>query len=97
VGLQTNFAKYSVSPIGCTEEVVLEADLVIKYLGIPLSSRWLIVASLQPLVEKIVDKLPTWKAGMKAKAVRLTFVGSFLTDIPLHQLVVLGVSKKSLK
>ena len=45
-GLHTNFAKCSVSPIGCSEEVAQEDDSVmeclanfpIKYLGIPLSS-----------------------------------------------------------
>jgi hypothetical protein len=54
-GMHTNFAKCSVSPIGCSGEVAEEvavvmecqlAHLPIKFLGIPLSLRWLYAAAL---------------------------------------------------
>jgi hypothetical protein len=53
--------------------------------------------ALQPLVERIAEKLPTWMAGMMAKVGQLTMVRLVLAAIPLHKLVVLGISKKPLK
>ncbi|XP_071680321.1 uncharacterized protein [Lolium perenne] len=58
LGLRTNFAKCSVSPIGCSEDEaagaagLMECQLaqfLVKYLGIPLSIRRLSAASFQPL------------------------------------------------
>jgi hypothetical protein len=105
-GLRTNFAKCSVTPIACSEEVAqraatgMECQLAsfpVKYLGIPLSTRRLTAAALQPLVDKIADRLPLWKSAMMTKAGRLTLVKSVLMAIPLHQIIVLGLNKKTLK
>ncbi|KAK1609169.1 hypothetical protein QYE76_032842 [Lolium multiflorum] len=60
-GLRTNFAKCSVSSIGCSEDEaagaarLMECQLAqfpVKYLGIPLSIRRLSAASFQPLVDR---------------------------------------------
>lgn len=93
--LHTNFAKCSVSPIGCSDEVGLKVALVmkcqltpcpIKYLGIPLTLWKLSSAALEPLVDRIADRLPTWGEGasMMAKVGRLTLVRSVLATMPLH-------------
>jgi hypothetical protein len=105
-GLHTNFAKCSVSAIACTEEVataaagVMECQLApfpVKYLGIPLSIRRLPGEAFQPVVDRLADKLPTWKASMMPRAGRLALVRSVLAAIPLHQLMVLSFYKKALK
>jgi exonuclease III len=105
-GLHTNFAKCSVSPIACTDEVALAAAAImgcqlapfpVKYLGIPLTIGRLPASALQPLVDSIADRLPAWKAAMMTKAGRLTLVKAVLMAIPLHQLIVLGLHKKVLK
>jgi hypothetical protein len=105
-GLHTNFAKCSVSPIGCSEEEAAGAarlmgcqlaQFPVKYLGIPLSTRRLPAASFQPLVDRLADKLPTWRASMMPRAGRLALVRAVLAAIPLHQLMVLGLDKKTLK
>jgi hypothetical protein len=106
LGLHINFAKCSVTPIACSEEEALEAAAVmecqlapfpVKYLGIPLSVRCISAAALQPLVDSIADRLPLWKASMMTKAGRLALVKSVLMAIPLHQIIVLGLNKKTLK
>jgi hypothetical protein len=105
-GLHTNFAKCSVSPIACSDEEangaagLMECQLApfpVKYLGIPLSIRRLSAASFQPLVDKIADKLPTWRASMMPRAGRLALIRAVLAAIPLHQLMVLSLDKKTLK
>jgi hypothetical protein len=105
-GLRTNFAKCSVSPIACTDaEAAGAAELMecqlapfpVKYLGIPLSTRRLSAVSFQPLLDRLADKLPTWRASMMPRAGRLTLIRAVLAAIPLHQLMVLGLNKKTLK
>jgi hypothetical protein len=86
-GLRTNFAKCSVTPIACSEEVAqgaageMECQLApfpVKYLGIPLSIRRVSAAALQPLVDSIADRLPLLKFAMMTKAGRLALVKSVL-------------------
>ncbi|KAK1679133.1 hypothetical protein QYE76_039981 [Lolium multiflorum] len=105
-GLRTNFAKCSVSPIACSDEEataaagLMECQLAqfpVKYLGIPLSIRRLSAASFQPLVDRLADKLPTWRASLMPRAGRLALIRAVLAAIPLHQLMVLGLDKKTLK
>jgi hypothetical protein len=66
----------------------------ITYLGIPLTVRRLTAAQLQPLVGKVADALPRWKAWLMNKAGRLALINAVLTMIPLHQLLVLNPPKK---
>ncbi|KAK1646616.1 hypothetical protein QYE76_064421 [Lolium multiflorum] len=73
------------------------APFPVKYLGIPLSTRWLTAASFQPLVDRLAHKLPTWRASMMPRAGRLALIRAVLTAIPLHQLMVLSLNKKTLK
>jgi hypothetical protein len=105
-GLHTNFAKCSVSPIACSDEEaagaarLMECQLApfpVKYLGIPLSIRKLTATAFQPLVDRLADKLPTWRASMMPRVGRLALVHSVLAAIPLHQLMVLSLNKKALK
>lgn len=49
------------------------------------------------MVDRIADKLPTWKASMIPKAGRLTLIRSVLAAIPLNQLIVLSLNKRALK
>lgn len=74
-GLRTNMLKSSIVPIRCVEanvEVVKQhmdcsvTDFPCKYLGLPLSITKLTRADLQPILDKIADKLPGWKATLMA-------------------------------
>ncbi|XP_071685018.1 uncharacterized protein [Lolium perenne] len=105
-GLHTNFAKCSVSAIACTEDVanaaagVMECQLApfpVKYLGILLSIRRLPGEAFQPMVDRLADKLPTYKASMMPTAGCLALVRSVLAAIPMHRLMVLSFNKKALK
>ncbi|KAF0934286.1 hypothetical protein E2562_024476 [Oryza meyeriana var. granulata] len=69
-GLRANLQKYAVVPIGCAEDQTELAkrtlgcqaeEFPIKYLGLPLAPYKLTKADLQPLVDKVMAKLPSWK------------------------------------
>jgi hypothetical protein len=105
-GLGTNFTKCSVSPVSCSEEkaaravVVMECELApcpFKFLGIPLAIIRLPCSAYQPVIDRIADKLPTWKASMMPRAGRPALIKSVLAAIPLHQLIVLSLNKNALK
>lgn len=85
-GLHVNYAKSSatvlhgdptdvemITSLGCPI-----VDLPITYLGIPLTTRRPSAAQLQPLVDKVVGRLPAWKAWLMNKAGRLALVKSIL-------------------
>jgi hypothetical protein len=105
-GLHTNFAKCSVSPIACSDvEAADAAELMecqlapfpVRYLGTPLSIRKLTAPAFQPLIDRLTDKLPTWRASMMPRVGRLALIRSVPAAIPLHQLMVLGLHKKRTK
>jgi hypothetical protein len=66
-GLSCNPSKCQLVPIQCTEEQVAQATNLfpyqqvafpIRYLEIPLSISKLPKSALQPLIEKVADRLP---------------------------------------
>jgi hypothetical protein len=72
-GLRTNFAKSSATLIRCesldVDPIVLAlpcgtAQFPCTYLGLPLSPTRLPRAWLQPYVDKLANRLPTWKGAL---------------------------------
>jgi hypothetical protein len=71
-GLKTNVQKSSVLPIQCQEdrqtiETLLPCQLLefsCRYLGLPLSLHKLTKAQIQPIIDKVADQLPGWKADL---------------------------------
>jgi len=101
-GLKTNISKSSVTPIQYGEnELAIIADLLpceIKtfpctYLRIPLSIFKPSNADLLPLVDKIADKLPGWKANLLSRAGRLVLVKAVLSSVPIYLMVALELPK----
>lgn len=104
-GLLVNYAKSSAttlhsepmadeatSQLGCPV-----AQLPITYLGIPLTTRQPTANQLQPLVDSVAARLPTWKTWLMNKAGRLALVKSVLSAIPVNQLLAFAPPKKTLK
>lgn len=105
-GLQTNLAKSSVSPIHCSEaEKSLTADLVscpvkdfpCTYLGLALMIAKPTKDVLLPLVDKVADYLPGWKASLMNRAGRLVMVRVVLTAPPIYSLIAMDLPKWVLK
>jgi hypothetical protein len=82
-GLKTNLQKSNVLPIRCTNtelELVQELlpcavmDFPCKYLGLPLSLKKLTKEQVQPIIDRIADQLPGWKADLLTRAGRRILV-----------------------
>ena len=63
----------------------------INYLGVPLSVKKLKKSEQQPLVDKIVTGLPSWKAGLLTKAGRTILVKVKLSAIPVHTALAISL------
>jgi hypothetical protein len=61
-----------------------KVDLPIKYLGLPLSTSKLPKSALQPLADRVADKLPAWKGGLLHRSGRLTLIKMTLCTIPIY-------------
>jgi len=100
-GLKTNLNKCRISPIQCDLQamVVLLANFPanidpfpITYLGIPLGIKKLKKKDLQPLVDKVAKRLPSWKENLLNKAGRTVLIKSTLSAIPTHTALAVKIS-----
>lgn len=89
-GLACNLQKSQFIPIGCVaEDIALTTSLLpcqvvdfpVRYLASPF--QW-VSSALQPLVDRVADRLPTWKGRLVNKSGRLELIKSTLTAIPIH-------------
>jgi len=105
-GLRTNVQKSSVHPIQCLEEqrMILQnhlpcqtSEFPCKYLGVPLSPHKLTNAQVQPIVDRIADRLPGWKADLLTRAGRCTLVQFVLTSMMVYLLLAVDLPARALK
>ena len=100
-GHRTNMSKCLISPIQCDLEATVMLlthfpgridPFPIHYLGIPLGLKKLSKTALQPLVDKVAKRLPSWKAGLLNRAGRTVLVKSTLSAIPTHTTLAISIS-----
>jgi hypothetical protein len=105
-GLRVNPDKCTISPIQCglDDSVTLLqhfpgklTSFPCKYLGIPLAIRKLKKTELQPLVDRVSQGLPTWKAGMMSRAGRALLVKVKMSVVPVHTAIALTISPWAIK
>jgi hypothetical protein len=98
-GLCTNFSKSSVTPIHCEDFNVanLAASLgcpitqfPCRYLGMPLSDRRLRKNDLQPILDKLRNKVRGWIPGLFAIDARLVLVKHILVAMPIFQMLAIA-------
>ena len=68
-----------------------------KYLGVSLSPHKLTKAQAQPIIERIADRLPSWKADLLTKADRSVLVQYVLTSMLIYLVLVLDLPTGTLQ
>ena len=100
-GLKTNMEKSRISPIQCNLHDTVSLlthfpgridPFPIRHLGIPLDVRKIGKSALQPLVDKVAERLPTWKAALLNRAGRVVLIKSTLSAIPTHTALAVNLS-----
>jgi hypothetical protein len=62
-----------------------------KYLGIPLSVSKLPKSTVQPLLDRAMDRLPIWKGHLLHRRGRLTLIKTTLSVIPIYTTTSIGL------
>jgi hypothetical protein len=73
------------------------SDFPCKYLGVPLSPHKLTKAQAQPIIERIADRLPGWKADLLTKAGRSVLVQYVLTSMLIYLVLALDLPTGTLQ
>lgn len=82
-GLHNNEQKSNVYPIQCSEENLLVVQNLLsnelstfpyRYMDLPLSLRKLTKQQIQPIVDKIAEQLPSWKADFLTRSRRIQVI-----------------------
>lgn len=98
--------KSCVIPISCDARVAHECcgilqctpgSFLCNYLGLPISNKKLKKGDLLQWIEKIADRLPSWKASLLNLAGRTTLVWFVLSTIPVYLLIAMNVPKWVIK
>jgi hypothetical protein len=71
-----------VSILGCQVQ-----EFLIKYLGLPLSTRAIPKAHYQSLVEAVARKLPPCHGMLMARSGRLVWIKSVLRAVPIYAMM----------
>lgn len=103
--LRTNFQKSCMIPIRCEEPEIeavsslacMAAAFPCTYLGLPISDKKFRKCDLLPWIEKIGDKLPSWKATLMNMAGRAVWVKFVLSALPSYVLIAINVPKWFIK
>ena len=68
-----------------------------KYLGVPLHFDKLKRGDIQPLVDKILKKLTSWRGRLLSSAARVTLIKTYLASIPVYLLSFVKFPKWALQ
>jgi hypothetical protein len=103
-GLKTNMEKSSVLPIRCQEEdkhlihtLLPLLEFPCKYLGVPLSLHKLTKAQVQPIIDRISDQVPGWKADLLTRAGRRILVQFVITSMLIYLCMAIDLPPWALK
>jgi hypothetical protein len=96
-GLSCNMTKGSISPIFCEESLTQEISLVLNcqviklpiiYLGLLMHFKKARKEDFQALIDKIRDRLASWKTFMLTQGGRLILVQSVLSAIAIFHIML---------
>ncbi|WVZ97911.1 hypothetical protein U9M48_043413 [Paspalum notatum var. saurae] len=105
-GMRINFHKSEVLPIHvepslihCVKHIMgcLVGEFPLKYLGLPLHCGKLSRDDVQPLVNKIMNRIAGWRGKLLSHARRVTLIKSCLSSIPVYLLSFIKFPKWAIR
>jgi hypothetical protein len=105
-GLKTNLQKSSVLPIRCGGSELTNiqnllpyalAEFPCKCLGLPLSLKKIHKSQVQPIVDRIADQLPGWKAEFMSQAGRKILVQFVLIGMLIYMVMATDLPTWAIK
>ena len=105
-GMRINFHKSELIPMNLEADEVHKISHIfccpigsfpIKYLGIPLHFENLKREDIQPLVDKILKKVASWKGRLLSPAARLVLIKTCIASIPVYLLSFIKFPKWAIK
>ena len=94
-GLKINYHKSVIAGIGVEEGLMqsfaanlncVHQNLPLKYLGLPLGANPSRLSTWKPVLDKLKQKLSTWKRRLLSFAGRLTLIKSVMSNLPTYYL-----------
>lgn len=106
-GLIANQVKCAIYPVRCDNfnlEDVMEGgfpgqikSFPCNFLGLPLHYKQLRRVKVQPLIDMMANRLPTWKGRILNRAGRLKLLNPVLSSIPTYFLTLFAPAKWAVK
>lgn len=104
--MRINYHKSELLPINLSEEQIhMDAHIFgcpigsfpIKYLGVPLHFDKLKREDLQPLIDKIMKKIDSWRGKLLSHAAKVMLIKTRLTSIPVYLMSFIKFPKWAIK
>jgi hypothetical protein len=104
-GIRINYHKSELIPINLDDDLIHKVAHIfccpigtfpIKYLGVPLHYK-LRREDVQPLVDKILKKVASWKGKLLSYAPRMVLIKACLASIPVYLLSFIKFPKWAIK
>jgi hypothetical protein len=106
VGMRIDFHKSEIVPMNLEGNLIHQiahlfgspiGNFPIRYLGVPLHYEKLKREDLQPLIDKILNKVIGWKGRLLSHAARLVLVQTCIASIPVYLLSFIKFPKWAIK
>jgi hypothetical protein len=105
-GMRINFHKSELVPLNLDPDETHDIAHIfscpvgtfpIRYLGVPLHFKKLRREDIQPLVDKILQKISGWRGKLLSHAARVTLIQTCFTSIPVYLLSFIKLPKWAVK
>jgi hypothetical protein len=105
-GIKINYHKSDLTPINLDEDEACSFAKIFcckvgafpfKYLGVPLHHDKLSREDIQPVVDKVINRIPGWKGRLLSYTARLTFLKACLASIPIYLMSIIKFPKWTVK
>jgi hypothetical protein len=102
LGMKINYSKSDIVPVNLSEEETLKYSRIFcckvgsfpfKYLGVLLHHEKLRREDIQPIVDKVINRIPGWKGRLLSYGARLVLLRACLASILIYLMSLIKFPK----